>query len=492
MRLINIIPQAIAELKDELLFSLWQKLNVVWESENPDKEEIVTRAIFLINEIRDRDMKIEETELYKAAEEWREKHKDDSDQENIKELYNFAKMDNYSKNLTKLYEKSDTSRLCEVIVEYGAQTENMNEYFLNTDGIDYRIIHRKVGAYIAEQINESFIRSVVANYLYDNDLNIKIKEAIKKPYKMISKVDLVKDCNILASAEKTGWITIESTDQFPYVLTKEACDNEYMPDIGFSALPKKFRERVPEEYQFWLAKEEDEALSIRNKLIEAIDKGTVSLYEPYPNEHAARIKEPKQFDSIKRQNDKFGPGIHALFGIKDNKSEVQAIRFSKDKVTPDEAKEWLKKHDYTPIEFEPAATQQEAKFVLQHQWFKENLSEHWDLRIDTGDMIMHMVLEYNPLKETEIEGYMHDIRESASRSWFERGRKIERINPGNPGNLTESSPSWLQMIDEGSVDVSEPTENSMKLVFNGKKMKESWIATLKPDTVDRWVFKSVK
>jgi hypothetical protein len=75
---------------------------------------------------------------------------------------------------------------------------------------------------------------------------------------------------------------------------------------------------------------------------------------PYPNEHSARIKDPSQFKVFRRG--KFAPGIYAIFGKKDSKSpmEVQAIRFDKHKFTPEQAKEWLRKHGYKWIDFEPA------------------------------------------------------------------------------------------------------------------------------------------
>lgn len=75
---------------------------------------------------------------------------------------------------------------------------------------------------------------------------------------------------------------------------------------------------------------------------------------PYPNEHAARMAEPDQFDKMRRENGKFGEGIDVIWGINGGKTEIQAIRFDKEKFTPEEAKTWLKEHDYKPIEFEPA------------------------------------------------------------------------------------------------------------------------------------------
>jgi HK97 family phage major capsid protein len=79
---------------------------------------------------------------------------------------------------------------------------------------------------------------------------------------------------------------------------------------------------------------------------------------PYPNEHAARLKDPAQYDEFRRENNKFGDGIHAIWGIKTKpkrKAELQAIRFDAKKWTVAAAKKWLKDHGYKPIAFEPAS-----------------------------------------------------------------------------------------------------------------------------------------
>lgn len=76
---------------------------------------------------------------------------------------------------------------------------------------------------------------------------------------------------------------------------------------------------------------------------------------PYPNEHAARIHDPKKYKRLRRKNDAFGNGIHAVYGVRRNgKSEVQSIRFDRKKFTPAEARKWLKDHDYTSYTFEAA------------------------------------------------------------------------------------------------------------------------------------------
>jgi len=76
--------------------------------------------------------------------------------------------------------------------------------------------------------------------------------------------------------------------------------------------------------------------------------------KPYPNEHALRLNDPDKYDKIRRQNDKFEDGIHAIFGILEGKTELQSIRFSADKFTSEEALKWLEEHDYKTSGFEPA------------------------------------------------------------------------------------------------------------------------------------------
>jgi hypothetical protein len=82
---------------------------------------------------------------------------------------------------------------------------------------------------------------------------------------------------------------------------------------------------------------------------------------PYPTEHSARLKDPSRYERFRRENDKFGPGIHAVWGITaDGKAELQAIRFDVAKFSVAEAKAWLKEHGHKPILFEPASEKAEG------------------------------------------------------------------------------------------------------------------------------------
>jgi HK97 family phage prohead protease len=82
---------------------------------------------------------------------------------------------------------------------------------------------------------------------------------------------------------------------------------------------------------------------------------------PFPTEHAARINDPGKYTKFRRDHDALGKGVDVIYGVKDDDyTEVQAIRFSAEEFTAQQAKDWLKEHSYEPIEFEEATGDGEA------------------------------------------------------------------------------------------------------------------------------------
>lgn len=79
---------------------------------------------------------------------------------------------------------------------------------------------------------------------------------------------------------------------------------------------------------------------------------------PFPNEHAARQRDPGQFKKFRRGKPKgFPKGVSVIFGIRqDGKSEIQSIRFARSIWTPKRAKAWLKSHNFKSGGFEEAST----------------------------------------------------------------------------------------------------------------------------------------
>jgi len=88
---------------------------------------------------------------------------------------------------------------------------------------------------------------------------------------------------------------------------------------------------------------------------------------PYTNEHSARILAP-DFPAYRRGNDKFGVGIHAIWGIRQGTVYLQAIRFSASKFTAAEAKRWIDKHDFDVKKFEPSTRENPSPDYLFYQF----------------------------------------------------------------------------------------------------------------------------
>jgi HK97 family phage major capsid protein/HK97 family phage prohead protease len=91
------------------------------------------------------------------------------------------------------------------------------------------------------------------------------------------------------------------------------------------------------------------------------DRSAMEMERPYPNEHAARLKDPAQYDSLRRINDEGGNGVDFIYGIKEGESELQAIRFRSSVFTAAEARNWLADHDFNPIMFEEATGDGEGR-----------------------------------------------------------------------------------------------------------------------------------
>lgn len=116
----------------------------------------------------------------------------------------------------------------------------------------------------------------------------------------------------------------------------------------------------------WLLWGGDPGFSWSKKIrdrVEAMDERSYEDARPYTKEHAARIKDPDQYEGFRRMNNELGDGIHIILGLKGGESEIQAIRFDKSKYSVDEAKAWLRDNDYSVIKFEPAIEEKSMESV---------------------------------------------------------------------------------------------------------------------------------
>jgi len=85
---------------------------------------------------------------------------------------------------------------------------------------------------------------------------------------------------------------------------------------------------------------------------------TITIQKPFPNYHAARVKSPGLFLRVRvLQTTKEGIMLYGgpLKSKPKGATELQSVRFPKDKFTAAQAKKWLKEHKQKYTSFEPAA-----------------------------------------------------------------------------------------------------------------------------------------
>lgn len=160
---------------------------------------------------------------------------------------------------------------------------------------------------------------------------------------------------------------------------------------------------------------------------------------PYPNEHAARLVEPDRFDpnSFRRENDKFGEGIHAVFGkLKgEDAMTLQAIRFDAGRFTADEASKWLEEHDYKPIDFEEAAGEEKAEKAASGDRL-ESLS--YFIPLQKVDEARREVWGVAAIEQPDQSGEIMDYEKSKPHFW-EWSKRVEKASGGKSrGNVRDS------------------------------------------------------
>lgn len=83
---------------------------------------------------------------------------------------------------------------------------------------------------------------------------------------------------------------------------------------------------------------------------------------PYPNQHAARLRDPAEFDEFRTiKPEGFPEGVTMIIGIKGDKSQAQAIRADASKMSEKEFRAFLNDLDYPILKVEPATGEDVSK-----------------------------------------------------------------------------------------------------------------------------------
>jgi hypothetical protein len=84
-------------------------------------------------------------------------------------------------------------------------------------------------------------------------------------------------------------------------------------------------------------------------------------------EHTAQLLPAEGFDFLSRKDDFLDDGVHCIFGIKNDKAELQAIHFQASRFTPEMARAWLRELELEPVQFTSAGQGENAEASVVRQ-----------------------------------------------------------------------------------------------------------------------------
>ena len=173
--------------------------------------------------------------------------------------------------------------------------------------------------------------------------------------------------------------------------------------------------------------------------IKALQDRKMEEARPYPNEHAARMTDPDQYDELRRENNAGGEGVDFIYGIKEGESEIQAVRFDAQQFTPDEARQWLADNEMDPIMFEEATGEERTM---------PGIGRHQRAELTTFDEVEERTYEFPFSSEFPVARYFgneilsHDVKAA----------DLSRLNDGAPLLFNHNPDRVIGVVERAYID----------------------------------------
>ncbi len=173
--------------------------------------------------------------------------------------------------------------------------------------------------------------------------------------------------------------------------------------------------------------------------IKALQDRKMEEARPYPNEHAARMTDPDQYDELRRENNAGGEGVDFIYGIKEGESEIQAVRFDAQQFTPDEARQWLADNEMDSIMFEEATGEERTM---------PGIGRHQRAELTTFDEVEDRTYEFPFSSEFPVARYFgneilsHDIKAA----------DLSRLNDGAPLLFNHNPDRVIGVVERAYID----------------------------------------
>ena len=189
---------------------------------------------------------------------------------------------------------------------------------------------------------------------------------------------------------------------------------------------------------------------------------------PYPHEHAARIENPDKYQEFRRRNDELGDGIHVIFGLIDDESEIQSIRFDKDEFTVTEAKDWLSERRFNVLKFEPATEERdmEKRHIIDIEETEDSYIIEFGKSMEEIDETAEETAEEMVEDEAVEENSYHDEEERAEEPNMTRAMAMEVSPIDDEKRTVRMAISSEEPVQRSfGMEVLEHSEEAMDLSF---------------------------
>lgn len=141
---------------------------------------------------------------------------------------------------------------------------------------------------------------------------------------------------------------------------------------------------------------------------------------PFKNEHSVRVHDPSGYTKFRRGN--LTSGVDAIYGIKDGKSEIQALRFDKTKFSPEEAKAWATKHGHggslhpAKSDHEEAGAPAGSSGITVPVAIRKDLSvQYAEIEDLDVDMLVDMIMDKEINLDELLKGIQHETEHTQDR-----------------------------------------------------------------------------
>ena len=139
-----------------------------------------------------------------------------------------------------------------------------------------------------------------------------------------------------------------------------------------------------------------------------------------------------------------------------------------------------------------------AKAVYQHLWFRGKTKpirvgpseEYWILRFQWSTSPLMKWICNKDLREFEQVSCVFEWEKD--KNWMNRGKTVEEIPPGKPGNPTKATPAYIEIIDSGNVRIHKTSDMHVEITLNMKELKGKYEIIRRDERMNLWIYKKVK